>query len=446
MSRSLVETVAPARLGGSFRWLLGSSWMSNIGDGIMVAAGPLLVASETREPFLVALAWMLQLLPHMLFGLFAGVVSDRVERRRLVAVADLCRVAVLGVLVGTIVTDEVNIAVVLGAMFLLGTGETFADNATSTLLPMIVAKPDLGIANARIMTGIVTLNQLVGPPLGALLFGLGRSFPFITQGVCVAVSILLVLRITLPRHGRDASEGPSSIRRDISEGLHWVWHHAAVRTLVLTIVTFNVTFGAAWSVLVLYSLERLDMGEIGFGLLTSALACGGILGTLSYGWLERHISLGNIMRGGLIIETFTHLVLALNTVPWVAMVVFFVFGAHAFVWGTTSTSVRQRAVPSHVQGRVSSVYMIGVTGGIVVGSLLGGLIAGKWGVTAPFWFAFVGSAIFLVLIWRQLVHVAHSDEEIVAQERADSPGERAEDVLERPEDPARLPGSDHPHG
>jgi MFS family permease len=416
MRRSALEVVVPARLGTSFRWLLGSSWLSNIGDGIILAAGPLLIASETREPLLVASAWTLQFAPTMLFGLFAGVVADRVERRRLIVVANLCRVAVLGVLVGTIVSGQVNIGLVLGAVFLLGVAETFADTTTSTLLPMLVAKRDLGIANARVTAGLVTLNQLAGPPIGALLFGLGRSLPFVTQLVCVAVSILMVLRIQLPAHGRLPSHGPSSIRKDIREGLAWTWHHAAVRTLVLTIVTFNVTFGAAWSVLVLYSLERLHMGPLGFGLLTSALACGGILGTVSYGWLEKHVSLGNIMRVGLIIETLTHLVLALNTVPWVAMVVFFVFGVHAFVWGTTSISVRQRAVPTHVQGRVQGVYMIGVTGGIVVGSVIGGLVADQWGVTGPFWFAFVGSAIFLVLIWRQLVHITHTDEEIIAQE------------------------------
>ena len=105
-----------------------------------VAAGPLLVASETHDPFLVALAAVLQYLPFLLFGLFAGVIADRVDRRRLVVVADLCRVVVVAVLVGTVVTDEVNIAVVLAAMFLLGVGETFADTTTSTLLPMIVAK------------------------------------------------------------------------------------------------------------------------------------------------------------------------------------------------------------------------------------------------------------------------------------------------------------------
>jgi MFS family permease len=413
--RSVVDSVVPPRLGTPFRWLLGSSWLSNIADGLQVAAGPLLVASETHDPFLVSLAAVLQYLPFLLFGLFAGVVADRVDRRRLVAVADLCRVCVIAVLVGTVVSGEVSIAVVLAAMFLLGVGETFADTTTSTLLPMIVAKRDLGIANARLITGIVTFNQLVGPPIGALLFGLGRALPFVTQGTCMALSVLLVLRVRLPAHGRDPSVGPGSIRKDILEGLRWVLGHAAIRTLTLTIVTFNVTFGAAWSVLVLYSLERLGMGEVGFGLLTSALACGGLAGTLSFGWLERHISLGNIMRGGLIIETLTHLVLAVNTLPAVAMVVFFVFGAHAFIWGTISTTIRQRAVPSQMQGRVASLYMIGVTGGMVLGSVLGGLIASRWGITAPFWFAFVGSALFLALIWRQLVHVAHADEEIAEQ-------------------------------
>jgi MFS family permease len=435
----MFETVAPARLGTSFRWLLASSWVSNVGDGIIIAAGPLLVASESRDPLLVAMAWMLQYLPWLIFGLFAGVVADRVDRRILIATANMCRALVLAVLVGTIVTGEVSITVVLVAMFLLGVGETFADTTTSTLLPMIVGKSDLGIANARLITGTVTLNQLAGPPIGALLFGLGRAFPFVAEIVCVTVSVLLVLRLQLPPHGRGQQGAPASVRRDIVEGLGWVWRHAAVRTLVLTIVTFNVTFGAAWSVLVLYSLERLEMGSVGFGLLTSAMACGGLLGTVSYGWLERHVSLGNIMRVGLIIETLTHLALALNTLPAVAMVVMFVFGAHAFVWGTTSTSVRQRAVPTHVQGRVASVYMIGVTGGIVLGALVGGLIAGEWGVTAPFWFAFVGSAIFLVLIWGQLVHIAHADAAALSDEAAPPP-------RPAPDAPPRLPGSTGPHG
>jgi predicted MFS family arabinose efflux permease len=405
--------VAPSRLGTPFRWLLGSAWSSNLADGISLAAGPLLVASETRDPFLVAISVVLQRLPWLLFGLFAGVVADRFDRRLIVVADHLIRVVVLGLLCATILFDSVNIAVVLVAMFLLGTFEVFADTTSQTLLPMIVDKRDLGIGNARLMAGFVTVNQLAGPPLGAVLFTTGRAVPFIVQAGCLLAGAGFASRIALPAHGRQRHER-SHVRREIAEGMRWLWHHAAVRTLAITIVTFNVTFGAAWSVLVLYAIERLNAGEIGFGLLTTAMAVGGLVGTVVYGWLAARVSLGNLMRAGLIIETLTHLALALTSTTWVALVIMLIFGAHAFVWGTTSTSVRQRAVPTELQGRVGSVYLIGVQGGIVVGSVLGAVIAGLWGVTAPFWFAFVGSAILVVLIWPQLPHIAHADEENAA--------------------------------
>jgi predicted MFS family arabinose efflux permease len=121
------------------------------------------------------------------------------------------------------------------------------------------------------------------------------------------------------------------------------------------------------------------------------------------------------MRIGLVIETLTHLILASTSSPYVAMPVFFVFGAHAFVWGTTSITIRQRAVPTELQGRVGSVNLVGVYGGLVVGAGLGGLIAQRWGVTGPFWFAFVGSALFVVLIWRELSHIAHADDDLAAE-------------------------------
>ncbi len=193
-------------------------------------------------------------------------------------------------------------------------------------------------------------------------------------------------------------------------------HHPAVRTLVLTIFTFNITFGAAWSVLVLYADQRLGLGAIGYGLLTTVSAVGGLAGVLSYGWITRFVSLGDLMRIGLVVETLTHLVLALTTSPVVAMAVFFVFGAHAFIWGTTSVSVRQRAVPTELQGRVGSVNGLGVYGGLVLGAPLGGFAAQHLGITAPFWFAFAGSAVFTVAIWRQLVHIAHGDDAVVGED------------------------------
>jgi MFS family permease len=403
----LIDAVSPPRLGRSFRWLLASSWLSNVGDGLALAAGPLLVASQTDDPLLVAAAAFLQRLPWLLFGLHAGLVADRLDRRRIVVVVDLMRAAVLAVLALTVVTGAVNVGVVLAAMFVLGTAETFADVTTNTLLPMLVAKEDLGIGNGRLMIGMITGNQLAGPPIGAALFAAGRAWPFAAQAILVGLGAVLVGRIAPSRSVQVRSDEPP--RRQIIEGLRWLWHHAAMRTLTITIVAFNVTFGAAWSVLVLYAKERLDLGDIGFGLVTTVGAIGGVLGSWGYGWIERRISLADIMRVGLIIETVTHLVLAWTTVPAIALVTFFVFGAHAAIWGTTSSSIRQRAVPLEFQGRVGSVYMMGVMGGLVAGSAVGGVLGRVWGVTAPFWFAFVGSGLILAFIWRALNHIAHAD-------------------------------------
>lgn len=407
---TVLEVVAPRRLGTSFRWLLASSWTTNLGDGIALAAGPLLVASQTDQPFLVALAALAVWAPPLVFGLWAGVLTDRLDRRRIVVAVNLVRVVVLGVLTAAIVTDVVGIAVVLVALFALGTAETFADNAAGALLPMIVDRDDLAMANSRLQVGFLTINQLAGPPIGAALFAAGSALPFATQGVVVLLGAALVSRVV---HDHQAPDPGSlaAVRHDVAEGFRWVVHHAAVRTLVLTIFIFNLTFGAAWSVLVLYATEHLGLGEVGFGLVTTVGALGGLAGTLSYGWITRRVSLADLMRVGLVVETLTHLGLASTTSPWVALPIFFAFGAHAFIWGTTSVTVRQRAVPSALQGRVGSVNLVGSFGGLVIGSGFGGLLAQHGGVTAPFWFAFAGSAVFVVLIWGQLRHVAHADEQ-----------------------------------
>jgi len=408
--RRVLEAVAPARLGTSFRWLLGAVWSMNLGDGLLLAAGPLLVASRTHDAFLVALAALAEWLPPLLFGLWAGVLTDRLDRRRLVIGVDVVRVVVLLGLAAAVALDAAPIVLVLVALFLLAVAETFADNATGTLVPMLVRRRDLAVANARAQAGFIGMNQLAGPPIGAGLFAVAQFSPVAVDSVLIAAGIVLVSRVRLPAHGTESGER-RRVREDVVEGVRWVWHHAAVRTLVLTILIFNVTYGAAWSVLVLYARQRLGLGAVGFGLITTMQAAGGLVGVLAYGWITRRITLANLMRVGLIIETCTHLALALTTQAWVAMVIFTVFGAHAFVWGTTSITIRQRAVPTALQGRANSVNLVGVYAGLVVGSGVGGALAQRYGVTAPFWFAFVGSAVFVVLIWRQLRHVAHTDQQ-----------------------------------
>ena len=404
----ITNQIAPPRLGTGFRWLLGATLVDNFGDGVVLAAGPLLVASLTHEPFLVSLAVTAEFLPFLIFGLPGGAVADRMDRKRMVVGANVARATVLLVLVGTIVSGTVSIAIVLAALFALGTAEVFADSASSTLVPNLVAKDDLGIANARMQGGFLLLNQLVGPPIGAFLFAVGVAIPFATNAICFLAAAALISRIAVTMPERSGER--TSLRTDLAEGVQWLVHHPPMRTLALTIFAFNVTFGAAWGVLVLYASQRLGLGPVGFGLLTTAVAIGGIIGTVSYGALERRFALADIMRVGLLIETLWHLVFAITTSAVIAAAMMVVFGIHGFVWGTTSTVVRQRAVPNELLGRVGGVYRVAIVGGTVIGTPIGGLLATQFGITAPFWFGFIGSASLLVILWRQFDNIVHASE------------------------------------
>jgi MFS family permease len=407
----VLDVIAPARMGSAFRWNLASSWTGQLGDGIALAAGPLLVASQTRSPTLIAAAAIVQRLPTLVLGLYAGALADRVDRRRLVLAANLVRVVVLAALVATIVTGRVSITVLLIVLFAVGVAELFADTGWRAVLPMIVPKADLGLGNARQMSGFLVANQLIGPALGASLFALGAAVPFGVQGTALLLSAALFSKVRLPRPDTAGERREQHIGHDILDGLRWIAGNAPIRTLTLVIFIFNITWGAPWGVLVYWAQERLGVDAVGYGLLTTASAVGGIASVLSYGWLERRVPLARLMRVCLGLEVLTHLALALTTVPLVAMGIMVVFGAYAFVWGSLSSAVRQRATPLEYQGRVGSVYWLGLVVGLLVGQFLGGQIAEHFGAAAPFWFAFVGSGATLVLVWRQLGHIAHADEE-----------------------------------
>lgn len=418
---SLGELITPARLGRDFRWLLTSSWTSNIGDGIALAAAPLLIASMTSSPILVASGAILQFLPWLLFGLHAGAIADRVNRRVLVIVANLIRAVVVIGLIAFLITGTANIAIVLVAAFLYGTAEVFVDTTAQTLLPMMVKSDDLGVANTRLQAGYLVANQFAGPPLGAFLFAMGAFWPFLLQVLCVLLAVVLISRIAATPPTRDP-QSHQAVHTDIAEGLRWLMKNPPVRTLVIIILAFNVTWAAPWGVLVLYATEHLNMGAVGYGFLTSAAAIGGLLASLSFGWLEKRFSFALLMRICLTCEVLMHVSFALATNGIVALIIMFFFGIYAFLWGTISTTVRQRLVPRELQGRIASVNMVGVFGGLVIGQAIGGVLAQVWGPTAPWWFAFGGAAITLALVWRPISSI------IAAKPVTDGPADDDPDV------------------
>ncbi|MDG4798749.1 MFS transporter [Micromonospora sp. WMMD1082] len=391
----------PARLGAEFTKLWTASAVSNIGDGVAMAAGPLLVASVSDNPALIAGGAFAQQLPWLLFALLSGAYVDRLDRRQLVVVVNLVRAAALAGLSATIATETVTVPVIYTALFLLGTGETLADTAMGALLPSVVASEKLPSANARLYASFTIGNQFVAKPLGAWLFVVSAAVPFGLNAVTFTVAAALIAGIR-PVSAPAQPRPRVSLRREIGAGVRWLWQHPLLRTLATTMGLANIAFGAAFAVFVLYCQQRLHLSDIGYGFLLTAFAVGGLFGTIVAATLTRAFGSTTLLRAGLVIEIVTHVTLAITTTPWVAAVILVAFSIHAMVWGITVASIRQRTVPEHLRGRVGSVYALLDLGGAALGSLLGGLFASVWKITTPFWIAAVMMTAVTALAWHRL--------------------------------------------
>ncbi len=390
-----MPALMPARLGADFTKLWAAAAVSTVGDGVTMVAGPLLAATLTRDPALVAGAAFAQALPSLLFSLAGGAYVDRVDRQRLILVIDLLRGAVLAGLAVLVATGVLSIPLLYAVFFLLGTGETVADTASVARLPAIVAPGDLASANARLMATFTVGNQFVAKPVGAGLFALAAALPFGLDAASFVVAATLIASMRPVPAERPARTG-------IGEGVRWLWSHRFLRTLALSMAVANLAFCGAFAVFVVYARVRLGVSAVGYGLLLTTFGVGGLAGTGAARGLRDRFGATALLRAGLVVETTTHLMLAWTREVWLAAAVLVVFGVHTMVWGVIATTVRQRATPGHLLGRVGGAYALLDSCGTLAGMLLGGLLAHALGITAPFWAAGAVTALVTAVAWRPL--------------------------------------------
>lgn len=162
-------------LGPEYRKLWAARVVSNLGDGITPVAGPLLAASLTRDPVLVAGLSFVQRVPWLLFPLVSGALVDRLDRRRTMGMVDVLRAALIGLLGLAVLGGFADLPLLYVVFFLLGTTETLFDNAAQAIMPSVVRREQLEKANGRLFAAEIVSNQFAGPPLGGFLFGVAAA-------------------------------------------------------------------------------------------------------------------------------------------------------------------------------------------------------------------------------------------------------------------------------
>jgi predicted MFS family arabinose efflux permease len=198
---------------------------------------------------------------------------------------------------------------------------------------------------------------------------------------------------------RPEGSAPTTLRAEIAEGVRWLARHRLLRVLAVAIALMNLTLSATLSISVLYAQERLGLGSVGYGLLLSSMAVGGIAASLVAERVIAWLGPATTMRLGLVIESSTHLVLALARSPVLVGAVFALFGFHAMTWSVISVSLRQELIPARLLGRVNSAYAVFGFGSLALGAVAGGVLAARYGLTAPFWYSFAAMTVLTLACW-----------------------------------------------
>jgi MFS family permease len=369
-------------------WLSGS--LADFGDGVRLAAFPLLVAQFSGSPSEVAAVTAAQSLPWLLLGGGLGVLTDRVDRRRLMVGVDAGRAAVITALAAAILGHSAGLPLIYLAAFVTGAGSALRDTAAMTCVPQLVRTADLDQANGRLIAGRIVGNELAGPAAGGWLFGVAAVLPFAVNAGALGIAVLLLLTLPSvfqppPRAGRPGQQVPvlASLRHDLAEGIRWLWQHPAIRDITISVGIIQA-LDAAWvAVLVLYVTDGLHQRPGAYGLLLAIGGVGGVLAGACGVPLTRRLGpWRSLLVAGLALAA-SQLVLGLTGNIVTAAAMLFVSSAAWILFDMTAVTMRQREVPAALLGRVNSLYGTVFHGAETLGAVGGGVLATAAGIRAP---------------------------------------------------------------
>ncbi len=444
-------------LGANYTKLWFASVISNFGDGLATVAYPWLASSVTRSPIHLAGIVLATRLPWALFALPAGVITDRLDRRRLIGWMDTFRFGVtlaVALIVGlgasgfpdpaALASGEASeperaafyLVVLYTSALLFGMAEVLRDNAAQTLMPSIVEKDQLEKANGRLWGAEMVMNSFVGPPAAGLLIAVTLALPFYVDAATFLLSAVLIFAIAgdfRPR-GADGTALIASSKIDwwgeIKLGVTWLWRHRLLRSLAIILGTLNAITMVGFATYVFFAQEILGLDASQFGLLMTAGAAGGVLGSVTASKISKRLGSGTSLFVSIVVIMLQFLVTGVTSSAIVVWVAFLLGTMWAVVWNVITVSLRQQIIPDDLLGRVNSVYRFFAWGMMPIGAALGGAIVAVTETVAnrelalrmPF---FVGAAVMLVIFFAALPRLNTTQLEAAREAAAGTPASEA---------------------
>jgi MFS family permease len=424
-SKSDKGNVGP--LGASYWKLWSATAISNLGDGVSMVAYPWLASAITRSPILIALAAVASRLPWLIFTLPAGVITDRFDRKKIIVAMDAAR-GFLTVFVAVMVywkadslpklnelTNITDLAtnwplyiVAITASFLFGCAEVLRDNTAQTFMPSVVKEEQLEKANGQMWSAESLTNSFIGPPLGSFLIAIAVFVPFFFDAASFFVAVALlstITTITKPITNVESAKPKvkPNFRAEIKEGFDWLWSHELLRPMAIILGSMNGISSLVGAAFILFAQEILHTSVLEFAILGTSGAIGGIIGGIYGPKIAKKIGSGPSLFLTLLIMPIFEIAIGFVSsweVVWLLSGITTIF---AVLWNVITVSLRQSIIPTHLLGRVNSVYRFFAWGTIPIGLLIGGglitlmehFTSREWALRIPY---FVTGALGFIIL------------------------------------------------
>lgn len=387
-------------LGRDFNRMWLASAVSNLGDGLILGAVPVLLAATiTDNPILMSSTVGVSLGAKVLASLPAGVFVDRHPRKALFIRVSFFRAAVVGLLGLCVATDRLSIPLLWVLLAALAFGEAFADAASVAMLPEVVADEHLPKANSRLITTLTVTNDMIGISIGPKLFVAAAGLPFFIDSITFFTAAVLMLAVnTQPKHQAQVPIAPGSnepqpsvlqrYRDDISESLHFLKANPTARAFVFTALPSNLAAGALLGTLILYFQRWLGLAPEYFGLLMLSMSIGLVIGSYSAQFLmARFAEVRWILAAVIMVEGLTDFGMGLTRSVPLVFTLSVVGGIAIGIFIVTGATVRQRLTPPELQGRMQSTYALLGQCAIPFGTVVGGVLVDRFDERTPLLFS-----------------------------------------------------------
>ena len=368
------------KLGPAFNRLFSASVISNLSDGLLAVAAPLLAISLTKDPILISMLSAFVMLPWLLFAIPIGLIVDRSNKRLLITLTNSIRFIAAGLISLAITTDTITIYWLLLATFVIGTCEVATDTAAQSLIPVILDKKNFEKANSRMNIAETVIQNFIGAPLSGFLYATAIVLPFILNslGFLIAAIFVFLIPAHLISHGSPEESETTEKKSFIGEikfGLNYLWNDKPLRRIVATTTALGFFYSLSTSTLILYITEILEVQAKYFGVLMAGAGSGGVLGGILTPALSKKFGRGAVLAVAIFISSITVIFQGISPNVWVFGVIGFISTFAITNWNILLMSCYQVLIPTELYGRIHGARRTFVWGVMPIGALLGGVIA-----------------------------------------------------------------------